>query len=201
MKANTNAPGIAGLLLAADFAAIKHRDQRRKDVEKAPYINHPLRVAALLSGAGGVTDHAILQAALLHDTVEDTATTPAELESLFGAGVRGLVAEVTDDKSLPKAERKRLQVEHASQLSPGARLIKLADKIANVTELTTTAPVGWPVDRKLGYVDWAEQVIAGMRGSNAALERLFDEVVAEKRALFSHPPVGGFRIAETTPAA
>ena len=175
------------LLIAVDFAARQHRDQRRKDVEATPFINHPIRVATLLAGSGGVKDVATLQAALLHDTIEDTDTTPEELDDLFGPEVRMLVQEVTDDKSLPQAERKRLQIAHAPSLSPKARLIKLADKIANVTDVTESAPSSWQVERKSAYLDWAESVVAAIRGSNAALELLFDKLVSEKRTLFANP--------------
>jgi guanosine-3',5'-bis(diphosphate) 3'-pyrophosphohydrolase len=183
MKTNTQV-GPVGLLAAVEFAARKHRSQRRKDADGTPYINHPIRVGALLADPGCVADLATLQAALLHDTVEDMQTTPEELASLFGPAVCSLVLEVTDDKSLPKEERKRRQIEHARKHSPKVRLIKLADKIANVTELTDSAPLGWPIERKLAYVHWAEAVIARIGGSNAALEQLFDKVAGEKRSLF-----------------
>src|SRR5262249_43597128 len=129
------AMSVTRLLQAIDFAAQKHSGQRRKSADAAPYINHPLRVARLLAEVGGVEDEEVLIAAVLHDTLEDTPTPPDELEAAFGPAVRRLVQEVTDDKSLPKAERKRLQVAHAPGLSPGAALIKLADKIANVHDL------------------------------------------------------------------
>jgi guanosine-3',5'-bis(diphosphate) 3'-pyrophosphohydrolase len=175
---------IESLLAAADFAARKHSRQRRKDLEATPYINHPIAVAELLVRVGGITDLATLQAALLHDTIEDTDTTPKELDAAFGEDVRRIVGEVTDDKSLPKAERKRLQIEHASHLSRKARLVKLADKISNLTDLTATAPANWPVEQKKEYLDWAEKVVAPFRGTtNAALEQLFDQTVAEKRRL------------------
>lgn len=103
----------AAILAALHFAAEKHRDQRRKGQCASPYINHPIEVAELLVRVGQVGDVALLQAALLHDTVEDTQTTFQELEERFGTGVRTLVEEVTDDKSLPKEERKRRQVERA----------------------------------------------------------------------------------------
>jgi len=167
------------------FAAGKHQQQRRKDVEATPYINHPIAVAELLARVGGITDLPTLQAALLHDTIEDTSTTPEELDAAFGHEVRRIVQEVTDDKSLPKVERKRLQIEHASHASRHAKNIKLADKISNLTELTTNAPIDWSVERKREYVDWAEKVIAGIRGTNAALEELFDQTLAEKRRFFS----------------
>lgn len=120
---------VATLLHAARFAANRHRSQRRKGADAEPYINHPLGVASVLAVEGGVTDVDVLCAALLHDTIEDTATSPAELEIEFGPAVRSLVEEVTDDKSLPKDRRKELQIEHAPALSPKAKLVKLADKI------------------------------------------------------------------------
>lgn len=172
---------IAALLKALHFAATKHRDQRRKDVEASPYINHPIEVAELLAREGGVTDLLILQGAILHDTLEDTKTTPEELEDEFGAGVRHLVEEVTDDKRLPKAERKRLQIEHAPHLSAQARQIKIADKISNVRAVTLTPPADWSWSRRQEYLDWTEQVVAGCRGCNEALERLYDEVLEQGR--------------------
>jgi (p)ppGpp synthase/HD superfamily hydrolase len=168
------------LLTAVRFAAEKHRLQRRKDGE-SPYINHPIQVAELLATVGGVTDVATLQAAVLHDTIEDTQTTAAELEGLFGEEVRQLVEEVTDDKSLPKARRKELQVEHAPHLSRGAQQIKLADKICNVADMGRCKLQGWTNERTLEYFDWSERVIAGLRGANPALEKKFDEVVADSR--------------------
>ncbi|KAM5206785.1 guanosine-3',5'-bis(diphosphate) 3'-pyrophosphohydrolase MESH1 isoform 2-T2 [Hipposideros larvatus] len=130
----------AQLLEAADFAARKHRRQRRKDPEGTPYINHPIGVARILTHEAGITDIVVLQAALLHDTVEDTDTTLDEVELYFGVPVRRLVEEVTDDKTLPKMERKRLQVEHAPHSSPGAKLVKLADKLYNLRDLNRCTP-------------------------------------------------------------
>src|SRR5207248_6449319 len=118
---------LALLLKALAFAAHKHRDQRRKDAEASPYINHPIALADVLVNEGGVTDVDVLCAALLHDTVEDTATTQQELTDAFGSRIARIVAEVTDDKDLPKQERKRLQIEHAPHISREAKLVKLAD--------------------------------------------------------------------------
>lgn len=173
---------IARVLAAARFAAVRHAGQFRKGTSKAPYINHPLEVAAELAEAG-VDDPDVLVAALLHDTIEDTGTRPEEIEARFGPEVRRLVGEVTDDKSLPKDARKRLQVEHAPVLSPGAKLIKLGDKISNVREVANDPPVDWPVARKLEYLKWAGEVVAGLRGANAELERRFDEAVAMGRSV------------------
>ena len=167
------------LLDALHFAADKHRFQRRKDPEASPYINHPIAAAELLARVGGVTDTVILLAALLHDTIEDTDTTPDELEARFGPDVRGVVMEVTDDKTLPKARRKALQVEHAPRLSRRAKQVKIADKICNVLDVTYSPPAKWTIARRQEYLDWSAKVVAGCRGTNAALEKRFDEVLAE----------------------
>jgi len=173
---------FARLLAALEFAAEKHRSQRRKSAGDVPYINHPIRVARLLAEVGGVQDEEVLAAAALHDTLEDTATTGGELETAFGPAVRRLVEELTDDKSLPKAERKRLQIVRAPGLSAAATLIKLADKIANVTDLIHAPPVDWPAERIRDYFDWAEAVVRALPKVNAALESRFAEVLAEGRA-------------------
>jgi guanosine-3',5'-bis(diphosphate) 3'-pyrophosphohydrolase len=175
---------LSKLLQAASFAARKHRDQKRKGDDAEPYINHPLEVANLLANVGKVEDYDVLIAAILHDTVEDTGTTAEELTELFGAAVCGYVLEVTDDKSLPKAERKEKQVEHAPHLSSGAKQIKLGDKISNITDVTNNPPADWSQERKIEYVNWGERVVAGLRGVNAGLENYFDETVKRARAKF-----------------
>lgn len=168
----------AGNLLAAiQFAATKHRDQRRKDAAQSPYINHPIQVAQTLWDVGGVRDEATLVAAILHDTIEDTDTTPEEIRSRFGESVLTLVLEVTDDKSLPKLERKRLQIEHAPHLSTGAKLIKLGDKLSNLSDILHTPPADWALERRQEYLTWTLQVVAGLRGTNPALEQKYDETV------------------------
>ncbi|HEX2138457.1 MAG TPA: HD domain-containing protein [Woeseiaceae bacterium] len=169
------------LLRAARFAAEKHRDQRRKGIEASPYINHPIEVAELISRVGEVDDLPTLIAAILHDTVEDTETTFEDIENAFGADVCSLVAEMTDDKSLPKAERKRLQVEHSSQVSHRAKLIKIADKTCNVKDVANSPPPDWSVKRRTEYLDWASRVVDGCRGVNEKLERHFDETLARAR--------------------
>ncbi len=173
---------MALLLDALRFAADKHRDQRRKGPDRSPYINHPIEVASVLAMVGGVHDAVTLAAAALHDTIEDTMTTAEELEARFGREVRHLVEELTDDKRLPKEERKRLQIEHAAGASHRAKLIKLADKICNVRDVTHQPPAGWSDERRREYLDWTEQVVQGCRGASAALERLYDKVLAEGRS-------------------
>ncbi|MBL8204992.1 MAG: bifunctional (p)ppGpp synthetase/guanosine-3',5'-bis(diphosphate) 3'-pyrophosphohydrolase [Blastocatellia bacterium] len=173
---------LTNLLQALHFAAIKHSEQRRKDVEASPYINHPIEVAETIARIGQVTDLVVLQSAILHDTIEDTMTTGEEIERLFGLEVRRVVEEVTDDKSLPKAERKRLQIEHAPHLSLRAQLVKLADKISNIRAVTEAPPADWSLDRRLEYLDWTENVVAGLRGCNANLEALYDQLLQQGRA-------------------
>ena len=162
------------LLEAIRFAADKHRNQRRKDSERSPYINHPIEVAQLLWEVGGVRDVEVLLAAILHDTVEDTDTRPEEISGRFGEKVRSFVMEVTDDKNLPKGERKLLQIVNAPHKSYGAKLIKLADKACNVRNLVTMPPKDWSLERRQEYLLWGEKVVAGLRGTNAALEEYYD---------------------------
>lgn len=169
---------ISLVVCAAAFAAEKHRHQRRKDVDTSPYINHPIAVANVLANEAGITDVLTIAAALLHDTIEDTDATAEELHSLFGDRIAAIVLEVTDDKSLPKAERKRLQVEHAPRLGPRAKLVKLADKICNLRDLRRTPPADWPVERRREYFDWARRVVDGLRGVHSGLEALFDREVS-----------------------
>ena len=171
---------LALLFRALAFAAHKHRDQRRKDAEASPYINHPIALAEVLAGEGGVSDAEVLAAALLHDTIEDTATTAEELRAEFGARIAAMVEEVTDDQSLPKADRKRLQIEHAAALSPGAKLVKLADKICNLRDVAERPPAKWDLQRRQEYFEWAKRVIDGVRGASPKLEAAFDAAYKRK---------------------
>ncbi|MEX1993015.1 MAG: HD domain-containing protein [Steroidobacteraceae bacterium] len=171
---------LALLLKALAFAAHKHRDQRRKDAEASPYINHPIALADVLVNEGGVTDVEVICAALLHDTVEDTATTHEELANAFGSRVARIVAEVTDDTSLAKEERKRLQIAHAASLSHEAKLVKLADKICNLRDVAERPPAHWDRARSREYFDWAKRVIDGLRGAHPRLEAAFDAVFSKR---------------------
>jgi len=139
---------ISLFVRAVHFAADKHRDQRRKDTKASPYINHPIALAQVLSEEAGITDINVLCAAILHDTIEDTHTTVNELQEHFGHSITDIVLEVTDDKSFPKEQRKKLQIEHASHKSPEARLVKLADKICNLRDLLASPPSGWSLEHK-----------------------------------------------------
>ena len=165
---------------ALKFAAQKHRDQRRKNVEASPYINHPIDLAQLLIDVGRVTDPATLCAAVLHDTIEDTDTTATELENKFGKEVTTIVLEVTDDQTLRKEARKRAQVEGVPHASPKAKLVKLADKICNLRDMAHAPPMGWSLERRREYFDWSLEVVNGLRGSNAALEATFDKAFARR---------------------
>ncbi len=180
---------LSKILNAASFAAKKHKDQKRKGSDGEPYINHPIEVASLLTNVGQVDDTDMIVAALLHDTVEDCDVTFEEIAEKFGTTVADYVRELTDDKSLPKAERKRLQIEHAPHLSRGAKQIKLADKISNIRDVTANPPDGWDLQRRREYVEWGENVVAGLRGSNTDLENEFDAVAEKaKLSMRSEPP-------------
>lgn len=172
---------FSAFMRALRYASEQHSGQRRKGSSQKPYINHPIQVAEILWEAGEAQDMAVLTAALLHDTVEDTRATPREIAEKFGEKVRDLVMEVTDDKSLPSSERKQRQIAKAPHLSAGARQIKLADKISNVMEITDDPPANWSRQRRLEYLDWTQQVIDGLRGHNPALEARYDAVLAESR--------------------
>jgi guanosine-3',5'-bis(diphosphate) 3'-pyrophosphohydrolase len=173
--------GGTGIILAAlHFAADKHRDQRRKDANASPYINHPIALAELLWREGGVRDTRVIAAALLHDTIEDTNTTAAELRRHFGREIAGIVLEVTDDTSLPREERKQLQIEHARHASRRAKLVKLADKICNVRDILTHPPKEWPLETKQRYFDWAKAVVDQVRSVSPPLAREFDRVYRKR---------------------
>ncbi len=170
-----NLCGTQLLIEALSFAAHKHRDQRRKDADASPYINHPIQLARVLVIEASVTDEQVIVAALLHDTIEDTETTDEEIRETFGAAIADIVAEVTDDKALPKHERKQRQIDHAPHASTKAKLVKLADKICNVRDLAGSPPVGWDLARRQEYFDWAKQVVDGLRGVSPILEKAFDD--------------------------
>ncbi len=175
-----NQQQLSSLVKATTFAARKHKDQRRLDPGRSPYINHPLALVDVLVHEAGVTDLRVIVAALLHDTIEDTDATPEEIEAEFGVEVCAIVMEVTDDKELSRAQRKALQIAHAPTLSAEARAVKLADKICNLRDIASGPPRGWDVVRCQAYFDWAKQVIDGLRGDHPDLEDLFDAVFSER---------------------
>jgi guanosine-3',5'-bis(diphosphate) 3'-pyrophosphohydrolase len=165
---------IEAILAAAHFAAQKHAKQKRKGAAAEPYINHLIEVAHLVSTATPELDPNLIMAAFLHDTVEDVGVTPEDLTEQFGPDVASLVLEVTDDKSLPKAERKRLQVEHAPKLSVRAQTIKLADKISNLRSILDSPPPDWDYERKKKYFEWGRQVVDGLIAPNPILKAEFE---------------------------
>jgi guanosine-3',5'-bis(diphosphate) 3'-pyrophosphohydrolase len=167
-------------LFAARFAAQKHAGQFRKGKSRQPYFIHPLEVAELVARVGEIEDADLLAAALLHDTVEDCGVTETDLRELFGSKVARLVAELTDDKSLPENERRAQQITRSRLLSSEAKVIKLADKISNIREMLDDPP-DWPLKRRQEYVDWGIKVVENLRGANRPLERAFDELIDRAR--------------------
>lgn len=176
-------PALGLVSAAAEFAAHRHTGMARKGRGNEPYINHLAEVANLLAIATDGTDAELVAAGWLHDTIEDTRTTRVELEEDFGARVAALVAEVTDDMSLPKSERRQRQIEDAPHKSPGAKLIKIADKISNILARIHPNPNSEKREEELSdYIEWAEKVVAGCRGGNATLDRMFDDAVTLARS-------------------
>ena len=177
------AENVGLFVKAVAFSAEKHRNQRRKDADASPYINHPITLANVLANEGGISDISILCAAVLHDTIEDTNTTAAELEGVFGKKITSIVLEVTDDKGLDKDVRKQKQIEHAPHISREAKLVKLADKISNLRDILSSPPADWPGERKQTYFEWASKVVAGVRGVHPGLESVFDGLHARQSEL------------------
>ena len=173
---------ISLLFKALAFSAKKHSNQKRKDIEESPYINHPIALANTLAQRW-VIDENVLCAAILHDTLEDTETTVDELRENFGEKITSIVLEVSDDKSLDKKVRKRLQIDHAASLSREAKLVKLADKIANITDIINTPPVDWSKARKHEYFAWAKAVVDNLRGVHQGLEGEFDDLISDPRLI------------------
>jgi (p)ppGpp synthase/HD superfamily hydrolase len=168
-----------GILHAARFASLKHVAQKRKGAAAEPYLNHLIEVAELVAGAIDEPDPNLIAAALLHDVIEDTKTSREEVVADFGEDIAALVCEVTDDKSLPKSERKRLQIEHAPHLTARAQTIKIADKISNLRGILITPPEDWDLRRKREYFDWARRVVEACSAPNPVLKAAFDKVMAQ----------------------
>ena len=170
------------VLKATQFAALKHCDQRRKD-GKTPYIIHPISVAMILAEIGSIEDLEILSAALLHDTLEDTDTSAHELDKIFGSRVRIIVEELTDNDMLTFSQSKQMQIENAPYLSKNATLVRIADKISNVSDVIENPPPEWNQKRCNKYVDWAEAVMNNCQKVNQDLENHFFELLTEYRKL------------------
>ena len=174
-----SAEDISLILKCLKFAATRHKDQRRKGADSSPYINHPIDVASRIWNTGKLYDINVVCAALLHDTVEDTEATFEELEKEFGKTICDLVREVTDDKSLPKARRKELQIEHAREISFEAKHIKIADKTSNIEDIRLSPPPDWSHERLQEYLAWSKKVIEQVRGVNKSMEEEYDKVLTK----------------------
>jgi (p)ppGpp synthase/HD superfamily hydrolase len=179
------------ILKALELAAERHRKQFRKGLDQTPFINHPIQVASLLANEANETDPVLLAAAILHDVIEDTVESVSERDELscliadmFGEEILSLTMEVTDDKTLDKQEIKRLQVENAAKKSVKAKKLKIADKIMNLRDITDNPPADWPLQRIIAYLEWAEDVVAGLRGVNKKLEDMFDESLSRGRSKY-----------------
>jgi (p)ppGpp synthase/HD superfamily hydrolase len=123
-----------GLLAAAEeFAKWKHKHQFRRD-GVTPYVEHPKAVMGIVRDEFGVTDVDTLAAALLHDTIEDTATDYDEIRERFGRKVAGLVAVLTKDKRLPEAKREKTYFAQLAKAPIAVRFCKLADSLHNVRD-------------------------------------------------------------------
>jgi guanosine-3',5'-bis(diphosphate) 3'-pyrophosphohydrolase len=171
------------LMRAAHFAAARHSEQRRKGAAAEPYVNHLLEVADLVAGALEAPDANVVIAALLHDTVEDVGVTEEELIANFSKDVASLVLECTDDKSLPKQERKRLQIVNAPHKTPRAQLIKLADKVSNLRAILASPPTDWSIERQRQYFEWAKQVVDALNSPNPGLKQEFNRLYTRAESL------------------
>lgn len=180
---------LTDIFRALHFAAERHKDQRRKGPSAEPYINHLLEVAFLLSGTGKELDHEILIAGILHDIIEDTATSPHEVSENFGPRVGQLVQALSDDKALPRAKRKLLVLEHLPHAEDAVKLIKLADLCSNVGVI----PADWAPERVMVYLAWARQAADCCAGVSTALDNLFLSrwtAAAKLPGVSPRPPAG-----------
>jgi len=167
--------GINLILKALNFAAFKHKYQRRKGDEHLPYINHPIKVAFIISEIGKIDDPIIISSAILHDVIEDTETSEEEIEKEFGNNIASIVKELTDNINFEKQKRKKLQIKKAPFLSREATIIRIADKIANIEDITSSPPIGWSYERKEEYLEWAEKVVKACKNVNNDLKNYFFE--------------------------
>lgn len=167
---------LSKLLNAINYAIKNHGLQTRKSDETTPYVTHCISVASYLTSIAGITDIEVIMAAVLHDVVEDTDAKYKEIECLFGKRVASIVAQVSDDRLLSKVERKKLQVRNAPTKCYEAKLVKLADKLHNLSDLLQNPPHGWSPDIIRGYFVWSHAVVAGLRGTNSPLEEELDKV-------------------------
>ena len=176
-------PAVRLVSEAAELAARRHTGMARKGRGNEPYVNHLAEVANLLAFATEGADAELVAAGWLHDTIEDTGITRGELAEKFGERVAAVVVEVTDDMSLPKEQRRQKQIEDAPHKSPGAKLVKIADKISNIRARIVREPSKGQREDLADYVAWAEKVVARCQGINAALDAKFVETVKAAKSV------------------
>ena len=178
-QAPPRSPDIRRVMAALAFAARVHANQRRKGAAQEPYVNHLIEVAELVAEATAGADEDALVAALLHDVAEDCGVSGAALAEAFGPEVARVVAECSDDMTLPKEERRRARIASASRKTPRARMVKIADMISNLRAAAASPPAGWPVERRLGYLEGCRALAAAARGASATLDARFEAEAAE----------------------
>lgn len=175
-RGHVTAPFTPQLFLdALNFAALRHRRQRRKGTRGAPYVNHLIEVAHVLS-SHGLQDTHLLCAAILHDAIEDTDVTAEEIRQRFGNRITSIVLEVTDDPTLAKWKQKLTQIETAGQMSEPAQNLRVADKISNLRGILTSPPKNWSIERKIAYYAWAQKVVDECHRADDGLRRTFNTV-------------------------
>jgi guanosine-3',5'-bis(diphosphate) 3'-pyrophosphohydrolase len=167
---------------ALEFAAYKHRRQKRKGAIGIPYINHPIEVAGMLVRSMNEPSKELIIAALLHDTMEDTDVSNEEIEEKFGKQISDIVSEVTDNMSLPSEKRRKIQIEKAHSLSYEARCIKITDKTCNIHDMLYTK-VMWSRKRKINYIIWAKNIVEQIQGTHNDLESAFNNMLKESETL------------------
>jgi (p)ppGpp synthase/HD superfamily hydrolase len=138
-----------------------------------------LEVASLVAEASHGKDPDLVIAALLHDEIEDQEVPYELIAREFGKRVADVVKQVTDDKALSKEARKENQIKTAYKKSKDAKIVKLADKTSNMRAITFSPAPNWSVKRRLKYIDWAREVVVGLRGASPWLEQQFDDAAAE----------------------
>ena len=183
MKESKSIPLI---LQAIEFASYRHRFDKTRNDE--PYINHVINVCSLISVIGEEQDPETLAAAALHDTIEKTGTKGSEINFNFGENVFQIVLEVTDHASENDVEKFQQQFDRINGLSQKAKIIKLADKVANVKSLLSFPPEGWDLQKRSLYINWADRIINALRGTNKNLEEYYDHMIAEGKKNHSYIP-------------
>ena len=161
---------------AEAYARQNHEGQFRKGEAQEPYVTHVAEVASRVARYGG--SESAIAAAWLHDVVEDCDPEIEDIENLFGSKVAKIVAEVTDDKSLSKQDRKARQVKNAPYKSEEACLVKWADKICNLLSIANSPPP-WDKARKMEYIEWAREVASGLPYSTSTTRQEFEDAIGK----------------------